>query len=219
MCFAYVFQEEAKNLCQKPSSTQQERFPMDMTKYVYQSVFARDMVAKMQYGSSFDIVQLKKVTVHYTSKYMLAEPKNILLPSVALQLVTAQTPRVTRASQSVASFKLKKKQVVGCAVTLRKQLMYSFMTQCVHVLLPKTKDFCSVPIRTRFGSLSTPVVQERSAEQSVHFGIEQLLFFPSLEKHVDIFEPLEGCSVHVHTSAKTPVETLLLCSALKLPVS
>ena len=39
----------------------------------------------------------------------------------------------------------------------------------------------------------------------------QMLFFPTLE-NMDIFESLEGCSVHVHTTAKTPVETLLLCS-------
>lgn len=186
-------------------SFQQKRFRMDMTKYVYQSVFARDMIVKMNYGSSFDIVQLKKVTVHYTSKYMLAEPKNILLPSVALQLVTGQTPHVTRASQSVAAFKLKKSQVLGCAVTLRKEMMNRFMTQCVHVLLPRIKDFSSLPVS--------------SLQPSVHFGIEQMLFFPTLEKHVDIFEPLEGCSVHVQTSAKTPVEMLLLCSGLKLPTS
>lgn len=176
---------------------------MDMTKYVFHSVFARDMVVKMHYGSHFDIVQLKKVTVQYTSKYMLAEPKNILLPCVALQLLTGQTPHVTRAAQSVAAFKLKKNQVIGCAVTLRKDMMHRFMTQCVHVLLPKIKDFSSLPVS--------------AAQPNVHFGVEQMLFFPTLEKHVDIFESLEGCSVHVHTTAKTPVETLLLCSGLKLP--
>ena len=174
-----------------------------MDKYVYQSLFARDMVVKMQYGSCFDVVHLKKIKVHYTSKYMLAEPKNILLPAVALQLVTAQTPHVTRASQSVAAFKLKKNQVLGCTVTLRKHLMYRFLTQCVHILLPRTKDFSSLPV-------SSP---------SVHFGIEQMLFFPTLEKHVDIFEPLEGCSVHLQTSAKTSIETLLLCSGFKLPTT
>jgi large subunit ribosomal protein L5 len=174
---------------------------MDMTKYVFDAVFARDMVVKMAYDSSFDVVQLTKVTVHYTSKYMLAEPKNMLLPSVALQLVTGQTPHVTRAAQSVAAFKLKKNQVLGCAVTLRHLLMYRFVTQCVHVLLPRVKDFTSLPLTT----------------SHVHFGIAQMLFFPALEKHVDVFETLEGCSVHVHTTAKTPVEAVLLCSALKLP--
>ena len=93
---------------------------MDATKYVFHSVFARDMVVKMHYGSHFDIVQLKK-SQYNTSKYMLAEPKNILLPCVALQLLTGQTPHVTRAAQSVAAFKLKKTKY-GCAVTLRKDI-------------------------------------------------------------------------------------------------
>jgi large subunit ribosomal protein L5 len=180
-----------------------KRFRMDMTTYVFRTMFARDMLMKMHYGSSFDIVRFKKVTVQYTSKYMLAEPKNILLPCVALQLVTGQTPHVRRAAQSVAAFKLKKSQVLGCAVTLRKEKMYRFMTQCVHVLLPQFKDYASLPVS--------------ALQPNVHFGVEQLLFFPALEKHVDIFEPLEGCSVHVHTTAKTQAETLLLCSGLKLP--
>lgn len=176
---------------------------MDMTKYMFHFVFARDMLVKMHYSSSFDIVQLKKVTVQYTSKYMLAEPKNILLPCVALQIVTGQTPYVTRATQSVAAFKLKKNQVLGCAVTLRKDIMHRFITQCVHVVLPRNKEFSSLHV-----SITQP---------NVHFGVEQLLFFPSLEKHADIFESLEGCSIHVHTTAKTHFEKMLLCSGMKLP--
>lgn len=176
---------------------------MDMTKYMFRALFARDMLVKMQYGSSFDIVQLKKVTVQYTSKYMLAEPKNMLLPVVALQVLTGQTPMVTRATHSVAAFKLKESQALGCAVTLRKEPMYRFFTQCMHVMVPKIKEFSSLPVY--------------ASQPNVHFGVEQMMFFPALEQHVDIFEALEGCSIHVHTTAKTHVETLLLCSGLTLP--
>ena len=44
-----------------------------------------------------------------------------------------------------------------------------------------------------------------------------MLFFPSLEKHVNIFEALEGCAIQIHTTASNNNETLLLCSMLKLP--
>lgn len=176
---------------------------MDMTSYVFHSILARDMAVKMHYGSSFDLAQLEKVTVQYTSKYMLTEPKNILLPCVALQLITGRMPHVTRAKHSVAAFQLKKNQVLGCAVTLRKDAMYRFVTQCVHVVLPKKKELSSLPVST--------------TQPNVHFGIEQMLFFPALERLADSFESLEGCSVHVHTTAKTHTETLLLCSGLKLP--
>ena len=54
-------------------------------------------------------------------------------------------------------------------------------------------------------------------QPNIHFGISQMLFFPSLEKHVNIFEALEGCAIQIHTTASNNSETLLLCSMLKLP--
>jgi large subunit ribosomal protein L5 len=177
---------------------------MDASKYLFQTLFARDIILKMSYQTSFDIVKLTKVTVQYSSKYMLTESQNILLPSGAIQNCTGQMPYLTRAKYSVAAFKLKEKQVLGCAVTLRKEKMHHFFTHSVKMLLPRTKELTSLPV--------SPV------QRNVHFGIVQLLFFPSLEQSVDVFESLEGCSVHVHTSAKEHVETLLLCTGLRLPV-
>lgn len=176
---------------------------MHMTKYMFDALFARDMLVKMQYGSSMDIVRMHKITVHYTSQYMLQDMTHMLLPCVAIQLLTGQTPYVTRAKQSVASYKLKKHQVIGCAVTLREARMYAFFTQCVHVMAPRNTAFALLPVY--------------ALQPTVHFGVTQLLFFPSLEKHVDIFEALEGCAIHVHTTARTHVETRLLCSGLTLP--
>ena len=46
---------------------------MNTIRYSLKHVFARDMALKMNYGSSFDLVKLKKVTVEYTSKYLLEE--------------------------------------------------------------------------------------------------------------------------------------------------
>lgn len=176
---------------------------MDKTAFVLHSLLARDMLVKLQYGSSFDMARVTKVTVQYTSKYMLSEPKNMLLPTVALQVVSGQTPHMLRASQSVAAFKLKDKQVLGCAVTLRQAAMYTFLTACVDVVFPRDKDIASFPV--------FPM------HTIVHIGLSQLLFFPALEKHVDVFEPLEGCAISVHTTAKSHHETLVLCSGLQLP--
>lgn len=176
---------------------------MDMTEYFYHAVIARDMAIKMEYGSSFDLVKLDKVTMQYTSKHVVSEPRNILLACVALQLVTGRTPYVTHAKRSVASFHLRKRMVLGCAVTLRKSIMFPLVTQCMHIVLPKSKETTSLPI--------SPL------QPNVHFGIEQMLFFPLLEKYPDHFESLEGCSISIHTTAKKHVEALLLLSGLRIP--
>ena len=38
-----------------------------------------------------------------------------------------------------------------------------------------------------------------------------------MQKHVNLFESLDGCSVHIHTTASNAFETALLCSVLKFP--
>jgi large subunit ribosomal protein L5 len=178
---------------------------MHFTDYYSDSLFARDMLLKMNYHSLFDIVQFEKLTVQYTSKYVIADKKNILPAVLALELLTGQKPRLTRAKKSVAAFKLKEKTLLGCTVTLRAQAMHTFLEHLVHVLLPRFK---------RFQALVPSCTQKH-----LHLGVEQLLFFPSLEKSVELFEFLPGCSVHVHTTANAHAEKLLLCSAFKLPVA
>lgn len=178
---------------------------MNMIQYSLNQFFARDMVIKMQYTTCFDIARVQKVTVQYTSKYLVDDAKQSVLPSVALQLITNQTPTLIRAKQSVASFKLKEKQVIGCMVTLQKQKMYNFLLQCVHMHLPHVKHLKPFHISVN--------------QSNVHFGIDQLLFFPPVQKHVNVFESLDGCSVHIHTNASKTSETALLCSVLKFPVT
>jgi large subunit ribosomal protein L5 len=146
----------------------------------FKTLFARDMVIKMNYGSCLDLAKVKKATLQYTSKYVVEEPKQSFLACVAFQLITQQTPRIIHAKQSVAAFKLKEHQVVGCIVTLRRDNMYEFLQNVIYTHLPQNTYF-------------TPI-------------------------HVNIFDSLDGCAVQLYTTAKTPIETLLICSALKLPV-
>jgi large subunit ribosomal protein L5 len=170
----------------------------------FRTLFARDMVIKMNYGSCLDLAKIKKATLQYTSKYVVEEPKQSFLACVAFQLITQQTPRIIHAKQSVAAFKLKEHQVVGCIVTLRRDNMYEFLQNVIYTHLPQNTYF-------------TPI-QVSKTQPNVHFGLSQVLFFSELEKHVNIFESLDGCAVQLYTTAKTPIETLLICSALKLPV-
>lgn len=177
---------------------------LDVTSHVLASIFARDMVLKMGYTTSMDMVKLTKVSVHTTSKYVAADPKYVSVHALALQLMTGQTPYVTRAKQSIATWKLKKGMVLGCAVTLRRAPMTHCLTQWLMVLLPRFKDRVSLPVP--------------STHHTVHVSMTQPLFHPSAEHLVELFEPIDGCVMDVHTNATSHIETLLLCTAIGLPV-
>ena len=132
----------------------------------------------------------------------MEEPKQSFLACVAFQLITQQTPRIIHAKQSVAAFKLKEHQVVGCIVTLRRDNMYEFLQNVIYTHLPQNTYF-------------TPI-QVSKTQPNVHFGLSQVLFFSELEKHVNIFESLDGCAVQLYTTAKTPIETLLILSLIHI---
>ena len=126
---------------------------MNMVQYSLQQFFARDMVIKMQYTTCFEIVRVQKLTVQYTSKYLVDDMKQSVLPSVALQLITNQTPTLVRAKQSVASFKLKEKQVIGCMVTLQKQkciIFYFNVFICIYLISNISNLFILVSINQMY---------------------------------------------------------------------
>ena len=61
-----------------------------------------------------------------------------------LTLITGQKPVVTRAKKSIAGFKLREGQAIGCKVTLRGERMYEFLDKLVNVSLPRVRDFRGV---------------------------------------------------------------------------
>jgi large subunit ribosomal protein L5 len=178
---------------------------MHLTDHFSRFLFSRDMLLKTKCHSLEDIVTFDKITVQYTSKHLSAEKKNILPAFAAFQLLTGAKPRITRAKKSLASYQLREGSLTGLMVTLRREKIHTFLDTLVNVHLPRIQ---------RYEEIYSSAVQKH-----VHFGIEELLFFPVLEGAVELFEVLPGCSVHVHTKARTQAEKLLICSAFKLPVA
>ena len=177
---------------------------MNINHSLIPQLLARDLLVKIPCGSGFNLPSIEKVGIHYTSKNVSADPKQSILAFTALQCISGQTPTVVRAKKAVATFKLKKKQIVGWKVTLRNKLMYNFLMQCTNIVLPQIKQFKRI--------------QVSKSQPNIHFGIDQVLFFPALKNHVNVFETLNGFSIHLHTNAKTVENTLLICSGIKLPV-
>ena len=48
---------------------------------------------------------------------------------------------ITKSRKSIATFKLREGQAIGCKVTLRKARMYEFIDRLVNIALPRVRDF------------------------------------------------------------------------------
>jgi large subunit ribosomal protein L5 len=176
---------------------------MHSNDFYYDHIFTRDMLLKMQYKTVSNIVRLDKVTIDHTSQYVLTDKKNILPAFVALQLFAGQTPQLTCARQSIASFKLRQGAIVGCYVTLRKSAMHTFLRLFLEQTLPRIK---------RLGLYSLT-----DSQPHVHIGLNQTLFLTPLEKNVELFEFMAGCNVHIHTRATRFIEKRLISTAFGIP--
>jgi len=95
------------------------------------------------------VPKVTKIVVNTSMKDFLTDKKNIEKAREDLSLITGQTPKISRARISVATFKLREGDEIGMSVTLRGARMYAFLEKLVKIVFPRVKDFAGIE-RTAF---------------------------------------------------------------------
>jgi large subunit ribosomal protein L5 len=121
-----------------------------------------------------------------------------------LSMITGQKPAVRRAKRSIAGFKLRKGQPVGCVVTLRRARMWEFLDRLINAALPRIRDFKGLPPDAFDG------------HGNYNIGIEEQLIFPEIS--YDDIAKVRGMNITIVTSAKTDEEALALLKSLGMPI-
>lgn len=156
------------------------------------------------YKNSMSAPRLKKVVVSVATGSALKKDKNRNEAVMErLTKITGQRGALRGAKQSIATFKIRKGDPIGVAVTLRGVRMYSFLEKFLNVALPRTKDFRGIS-RTTVDSIGNMTV-----------GIREHTIFPETadEDIKDVF----SLSVTIVSSAKTKPEGLAFFSLLGVP--
>lgn len=120
-----------------------------------------------------------------------------------LLAITGQKPVVTKAKKSIAAFKLRAGQEIGCMVTLRGARMWEFFDRLVNVALPRVRDFRGTPAKGFDG------------RGNYTLGLREQIIFPEVE--FDKVEKIVGMNVTVCTTAKTDAEAKALLAHLGMP--
>ena len=120
-----------------------------------------------------------------------------------LEVITGQRPVVTKARKSIAGFKLREGQNVGCKVTLRGEAMYNFLDKLISISLPRVRDF---------RGLSPKAFDGRG---NYTIGIKEQLIFPEIE--FDNVVKVRGMDIVLVTTAKSNEEALELLKELGIP--
>jgi large subunit ribosomal protein L5 len=122
-----------------------------------------------------------------------------------VQMITGQKPIKTRSKKSIANFKLRQGQEIGCKVTLRGQIMYEFLERLIRTALPRIRDFRGVSPRAFDG------------RGSYTLGVKDQSIFPEIE--LDKVKRTLGMDITIVTSANKNEDAKELLTLLGMPFS
>ena len=117
--------------------------------------------------------------------------------------IAGQKPVVTRAKKSIAGFKIREGQAIGCKVTLRHNVMYEFLQRFFNIALARVRDFKGVSPKSFDGRGNYAV------------GVKEQIIFPEID--YDKIDKVRGLDVIITTTAKTDEEGRELLKALGMP--
>jgi len=120
-------------------------------------------------------------------------------------LIAGQKPVITKAKQSIATFKLREGMSVGCKVTLRRDKMFEFLDRLVTVALPRVRDFRGVSAKSFDG------------RGNYSMGLKEQLVFPEID--YDQVTTIRGMDIVICTTARTDDEARELLAGFNMPFS
>jgi large subunit ribosomal protein L5 len=161
------------------------------------------LVKKFNYTSVMQCPRLDKVIVNIGCGDATGNEKLLDDSVKELTQITGQKPVVTKAKKSIATFKLREGDKIGCKVTLRGQRMYEFLDKLFNISLPRTRDFRGVS-KTAF-----------DGRGNYTFGIKEQLIFPEI--NYEQVNRVRGMDIVVVTTAKSDEEAKELLTLLGVP--
>ena len=158
---------------------------------------------KYHYKSIMEVPRLEKVVINMGVGDATSNSKLLDAAVNDLAKISGQKPIVTKAKKSIAGFKVRKGQSIGCKVTLRNDRMYNFVDKLISISLPQVRDFRGVNPKAFDG------------RGNYTLGIKEQLIFSEI--NYDEIVKVRGMDIIFVTTAKTNEEAYDLLAGLGIP--
>ena len=162
-----------------------------------------NMQKKFNYKSVMQVPKLDKIVINIGCGDATHNSKLLDAACNDLLQITGQKPVVTKAKKSIAGFKIREGQAIGCKVTLRGERMYNFLDKLISVSLPRVRDFRGL----------SPKAYDGRGNYTI--GIKEQLVFPEIE--FDDVVKVRGMDIVLVTTANTNEESHALLEELGIP--
>jgi large subunit ribosomal protein L5 len=169
----------------------------------FDQVVRKALTEKFGYKNPMQVPRVDKIVLNMGIGEAVADRKKVEQAAEAMAAIAGQKPVVTKSRKSIATYKLRDGQAIGCKVTLRKARMYEFLDRLVNIALPRVRDFRGLNPKSFDG------------RGNYSLGIKEHTIFPEID--YDKAQDMWGMDVTVCTSAKTDDEARALLTAFNFP--
>ncbi len=170
---------------------------------LYDTEIKQKLQKELGLANPMEVPKLTKITINMGIGEAVTNPK--LLDSAVEELgaITGQRPVVTKAKKSIAVFKLRAGQKIGCMVTLRKNHMYEFLDRLVNFALPRVRDFKGVSPKSFDG------------RGNYTLGVREEIIFPEI--NFERLDKAKGMNITFNTTAANDDQSRALLRHFGMP--
>jgi large subunit ribosomal protein L5 len=169
----------------------------------FEEVVRKTLTEKFGYKNVMQVPTLDKVVLNMGIGEAVNDRKKVESAAADLALIAGQKAIITQSRKSIATFKLRENQPIGCKVTLRKARMYEFVDRLINIALPRVRDFRGLNPKSFDGRGNYTI------------GIKEHIVFPEID--YDKTAEVWGMDITVCTTARTDEEAHALLTAFNFP--
>ena len=170
---------------------------------IYTKSIRPELLQQNSYKNILEVPKLQKIVINMGLGEAVQDSKKVASAVADLSNITGQKPVITRASKSVAGFKLREGMPIGCKVTLRRDRMYEFLDRLITIALPRVRDFRGLNPSSFDGC------------GNYAMGLKEQIVFPEID--YDQIDTIRGMDIIFVTSAKTDDEARELLRKFDFP--
>lgn len=172
-------------------------------KKLYSENVKETLTEKFKYTNVHQVPKLAKIVINMGVTDAVSDSKVVDKAANELSQIAGQKAIVTKASKSIAGFKLREGMKLGCKVTLRGDKAYEFLERLVIIVLPRVKDFRGFSSKSFDG------------KGNFSFGLKDQVIFPEIK--YDQVDRQRGMDITIVTSANSNAEGKSLLEAFSIP--
>jgi large subunit ribosomal protein L5 len=170
---------------------------------IYREKIVPELKERLELDNVMQVPKITKITVNMGVGEAVADKKIMDNAVGDLTKITGQKPLVTKARKSVATFKVRDGQAIGCKVTMRGENMYEFLDRLVNIAMPRIRDFRGVSARSFDG------------QGNYNFGVKEQIIFPEIA--YDQIDAIRGMDITITTTAPDDKSGRALLEAFNFP--